>query len=71
MIRSSAVRRRVMSIRARPWQELGGPPVSAPSKRGFGTRLLDVSLRNNDGRVAANFDVQGFQADIHFPMGQP
>jgi PAS domain S-box-containing protein len=53
------------------WQELGGPPVSAPSKRGFGTRLLDVSLRNNDGRVAANFDVQGFQADIHFPMGQP
>lgn len=52
------------------WQEQGGPPVTAPSSRGFGTRLLDVSLRNNGGRVEAHFDPEGFRADIHFPMGR-
>lgn len=52
------------------WVEVGGPPVSAPTRRGFGTRLLDISLRNNDGRVEAHFDPDGFRADIHFPRGR-
>lgn len=51
------------------WTETGGPAVSAPSRRGFGTRLLDISLRNNGGRVEARFDPRGFQADIHMPVG--
>lgn len=52
------------------WREVGGPPVAAPTGRGFGSRLLDISLRNNDGRVEPKFEADGFRADIHFPLGR-
>jgi len=52
------------------WQEVGGPPVAKPARRGFGTRLLDISLRNNGGRVEAHFEPAGFRAEIHFPKGR-
>jgi PAS domain S-box-containing protein len=52
------------------WQEVGGPPVTQPARRGFGTRLLDISLRNNGGRVQAHFDAAGFRAEIRFPKGR-
>ena len=52
------------------WQEVDGPPVTQPARRGFGTRLLDVSLRNNAGRVEAHFDADGFRAEIRFPKGR-
>lgn len=50
------------------WIETGGPPVSPPTRRGFGSRLLAVSLRNDGGRVEPRFEPTGFRADIHFPM---
>jgi two-component sensor histidine kinase len=49
---------------------MGGPPVKPLTKKGFGTRLLEISLRNNGGRVKGSFDPQGFQARIHFPPAQ-
>lgn len=49
------------------WVERGGPPVKPATRRGFGTRLLDISLRNNGGSVAARFEPAGFEADIRFP----
>lgn len=52
------------------WIESGGPEVKPPTRRGFGTRLLDISLRNNGGRVEPQFDPAGFRADIHFPLGR-
>lgn len=52
------------------WVETGGPPVSPPTRRGFGSRLLAVSLRNDGGRVEPRFSPAGFQADIHFPVEQ-
>jgi PAS domain S-box-containing protein len=52
------------------WTEMGGPPVKPLTKKGFGTRLLEISLRNNGGRVEGSFDPQGFQARIHFPPAQ-
>lgn len=52
------------------WREVGGPPVRSPDGRGFGSRLLDVSLRNNGGHVVPHFDPAGFRADIHFPLGR-
>jgi PAS domain S-box-containing protein len=52
------------------WIESGGPKVRPPTRRGFGTRLLDISLRNNGGRVEPQFDPAGFRADIHFPLGR-
>ena len=52
------------------WAETGGPRVKAPSRKGFGSRLLDISLRNNGGRVEARYEPSGFQADLHFPVGE-
>lgn len=34
------------------WRETGGPPVTAPSRRGFGTRLLTQGLRGELGGSA-------------------
>lgn len=49
------------------WVEAGGPPVKPIKRRGFGTRLLEISLRNNGGRVEGSFDPAGFRARIHLP----
>jgi len=50
------------------WMEFGGPEVKPVTRRGFGTRLLDISLRNDGGQVVARFEPTGFEADIHFPL---
>jgi PAS domain S-box-containing protein len=52
------------------WTESGGPRVKPPKSRGFGSRLVDISLRNNGGFVEPRYDPNGFQADIHFPRGR-
>jgi PAS domain S-box-containing protein len=51
------------------WVEAGGPPVKPINRKGFGTRLLEISLRNNGGRVEGSFDPAGFRARIHLPTG--
>lgn len=35
------------------WEEVGGPPVQAPPRRGFGTRLIERQLRLEDGGQAS------------------
>lgn len=52
------------------WTEKGGPEVRPVTRKGFGSRLLDISLRNNGGHVVARFEPSGFQADIHFPAAR-
>ena len=52
------------------WMEVGGPAVKPVTRKGFGSRLMDISLRNNGGHVVARFEPTGFQADIHFPLGR-
>lgn len=49
------------------WIEQGGPEVKPVTRRGFGSRLLDISLRNNGGHVVARFAPAGFQADVYIP----
>ncbi len=36
------------------WRESGGPPVEPPSRKGFGTRMIEYALRGEQG--AARFD---------------
>lgn len=50
------------------WVEAGGPPVMPRNRKGFGTRLIEISLRNNGGHVEGRFDPAGFRAEIHFPI---
>jgi PAS domain S-box-containing protein len=52
------------------WAEAGGPPVKPATRKGFGTRLLEISLRNNGGQVEGVWDPKGFRANIQFPIGQ-
>ena len=51
------------------WTERGGPAVKPATRRGFGSRLLEISLRNNGGQVEGVFDPDGFKAKITFPIG--
>lgn len=53
------------------WREINGPPVKPVARKGFGSRLLDVSLRNYGGLVEGRFEPEGFQARIQFPTGGP
>jgi PAS domain S-box-containing protein len=52
------------------WTEVDGPPVKAGGRRGFGSRLLEVVLRNNGGMVEADFHPDGFRCKVHFPAAR-
>jgi PAS domain S-box-containing protein len=55
------------------WKESGGPPVEPPTRRGFGTRLIERSLaRELDGRMKIAFLPEGvvFTADIPGMSGE-
>ncbi|MBL0403536.1 PAS domain-containing protein [Microvirga aerilata] len=51
------------------WDENGGPPVKAPSKRGFGTRLIERGLAQElGGAVTIEFDPSGVICAITIPL---
>jgi two-component sensor histidine kinase len=42
------------------WRESGGPKVTPPVRRGFGSRLIEQSLaRDLEGKVVLNFNPDG------------
>jgi PAS domain S-box-containing protein len=48
------------------WRESGGPPVAAPTRRGFGSRLIERGLAADLGGAAAlHFDPAGLRCEIH------
>jgi PAS domain S-box-containing protein len=53
------------------WREHGGPPVTVPEKRGFGTRLIERSLAAEfEGKVRIDFDPQGVVCTVLAPLPQ-
>jgi two-component sensor histidine kinase len=47
------------------WRESGGPPVVPPSRRGFGSRLIENALcRDLDGRTRLEFASEGVRCWI-------
>ena len=51
------------------WTERGGPPVSPPARRGFGTRLVEGSLaRDLDGTASLDFAPGGLACVIEAPL---
>jgi two-component sensor histidine kinase/PAS domain-containing protein len=47
------------------WRESGGPPVVAPSRRGFGSRLLEQGLLHDlDGESRLEFAPDGVRCEI-------
>jgi PAS domain S-box-containing protein len=49
------------------WREVAGPPVAAPVRKGFGTRLLATALQSRGGLVTPSFAPEGFVARIEMP----
>lgn len=51
------------------WQESGGPPVAPPTRRGFGTRLIERSLaRELEGIVRIEFAPSGVTCRADVPL---
>jgi two-component sensor histidine kinase len=50
------------------WQEIGGPPVLAPSRSGYGTRIIrELIPYELGGKVDLAFAADGFRCRLHIP----
>lgn len=51
------------------WQESGGPPVSPPSRRGFGSYLIERGVAQElDGEVHLDYEPAGVICQIVMPL---
>ena len=50
------------------WRESGGPPVTVPNHRGFGTRLFLRALEQFGGKVEAAFAPTGLVCKLSVPL---
>src|SRR5579871_3841908 len=50
------------------WKERGGPEVLAPSEFGFGTTLIEQSLRSDGGTGSIRYEADGVSCHIKFPL---
>jgi NO-binding membrane sensor protein with MHYT domain/two-component sensor histidine kinase len=51
------------------WEEIGGPPVSAPTRRGYGTSVIcELIPYELGGTVDINYVTEGVQCSIEFPL---
>lgn len=50
------------------WRESGGPTVSPPDRRGFGTRLFLRALDQFNGKVEATFAPTGLVCELRIPL---
>jgi two-component sensor histidine kinase len=52
------------------WEERGGPRVTPPATRGFGTRLIEfAAARDLGGRGELTFAPEGLGGEIVVPLG--
>src|SRR5271166_890564 len=52
------------------WKETGGPPVSAPRRRGFGSTLIERTLQAHGGKVSTRYGSEGLTALITLPLAE-
>src|SRR5690606_30769141 len=53
------------------WREEGGPPVTAPGKRGFGRDLLEKIVAHElQSKVDLRFEPEGVQCTLNVPVRQ-
>lgn len=54
------------------WREEGGPAVTAPTRKGFGTRLIERCVeRDLGGLVDLAFETEGVNCRMSFPVAEP
>lgn len=49
------------------WRETGGPPVTAPTRAGFGSRLLKTAFPPEYGGASMTFHPDGVRCTVHLP----
>ena len=52
------------------WKESNGPKVSAPSAHGFGTTLIEQTMRGHGGEATIHYGADGLTCDIRLPLPQ-
>jgi two-component sensor histidine kinase len=53
------------------WREKNGPPVSLPTRRGFGSRVIEEGLAHElDGQVTLQYQPEGVVCKIDVPAAQ-
>jgi two-component sensor histidine kinase len=50
------------------WKELGGPPVQAPGKAGFGSQLIDRAIARTGGAAELHFEPDGVRCEIRMSV---
>jgi PAS domain S-box-containing protein len=50
------------------WKEAGGPVVSKPTRKGFGTVILQSAVHSLARSVAMDFDPQGLHYEVQFDL---
>lgn len=51
------------------WREIGGPRVSPPTHRGFGSRLIERNVRHDlAGEIKLDYANDGFSAEFYIPL---
>ena len=50
------------------WRECDGPRVTEPTRRGFGSRLLDEAMPRASGRATLTFDPDGISCEIRVAL---
>ena len=51
------------------WTESGGPEVHAPTRRSFGTRMIETLGKQLNGKVEMAYDPTGFVYSLDVPLG--
>jgi two-component sensor histidine kinase len=50
------------------WEEIGGPEVEEPTRRGFGTRLITRLVKQFNGKVSMQYRPQGLICEFKIPL---
>ncbi len=53
------------------WAERGGPPVRAPKKRGFGSSLIEQSVKAEGGTARVTYRAEGISWEIALTLSSP
>jgi two-component sensor histidine kinase len=52
------------------WTETGGPLISAPTRKGFGSRVMEAMIRGQKGEVRFDWRGEGLACEIAFPTAR-
>jgi two-component sensor histidine kinase len=50
------------------WCETGGPPVSPPTRKGFGSVLIQRVLKREHGNARLSYSDTGFSCEMEFML---